>query len=123
MAPTHLRRAPEPEPPTPEVVVSYSGFLLPLQESLGRYLQSLGLSSDSRPGTGMSLRDSLLATAERSMGLDWAAREPLLAAMKVALRRSLLQFGIENNRAEEVAEHLVSWFKIQAVGLGRTETA
>lgn len=71
----------------------------------------------------MNLIDSLLATAERSMGLDWTSREPLIASMKVALRRTLLQFGVETSRADEVAEHLVSWFKIQAVGLGRTEAA
>jgi hypothetical protein len=122
-ASSELRRAPEAEPPTPEVVLSYQGFLSPLKESLDRYLQSLGLSSTVPPTSGMSLRDSLLATAERSMGLDWASREPLLAGMKVALRRTLMQFGIARGRDEEAAEHLVSWFKIQAVGLGHTEAA
>lgn len=121
--PSDLRRAPEPEPPTPEVVRSYDGSLSQLKDGFERYLQSLGVSPTVPSAGGMSFEDSLLATADRSMGLDWASREPLLAGMKVALRRTLLQFGVESGRAEEVAEHLVSWFKIQAVGLGHTEAA
>ena len=121
--PTDLRRAPEPEPPTPEVVRSYEGSLSPLKESFEQYLQSLGVSPKLPAAGGMSFTDSLLATADRSLGLDWASREPLLAAMKVALRRTLSQFGIERVRAEQVAEHLLSWLKIQAVGLGNSEAA
>jgi Abortive infection C-terminus len=122
-APPELRRAPEPESPVAEVVLSYQGFLSTLKESFDRYLDSLGLGPSVYPASGMNLRDSLLATAERSMGLDWAKREPLMAAMKVALRKTLRQFGIDSRRAEEGAEHLVSWFKIQAVGLEHAEAS
>jgi hypothetical protein len=122
-APPDMRRAPEPDAPTPEVVRSYEGTLSPLKNDFEGYLRSLNVSPTVMASDGMSFEDSLLATADRSMGLDWASREPLLAGMKVALRRTLLQFGVESRRAEEIAEHLVSWFKIQAVGFGHTEAA
>jgi Arc/MetJ family transcription regulator len=111
-------RASEPAPPAAEIVPSYEGALSPLKESLDQYLESLGLSAVGTAPVGVRLTDSLLATAERSMGLDWTAREALQAAMKVGLRRTLVQFGVDHDRAERGAEHLVSWLKIQAVGLG-----
>jgi hypothetical protein len=114
-------RVSEPAPPTAEVVPSYEGALLPLKNALSQYLETLGLSTVTGTPTGANLRDSLLAAAERHMGLDWTTREPLQAAMKVALRRTLVQFGIDRARAEQGAEHLTSWLKIQAVGLTAAE--
>jgi hypothetical protein len=116
-APMH---ASEPAPPTAEVVPSYDGVLSPLKEALDQYLHSLGLMTPDSAQASVSLRDSVLAVAERNMGLDWTSREPLQAAMKVALRRTLVQFGINQRSAEQSAEHLVSWLKIQAVGLGNS---
>jgi hypothetical protein len=60
-------------------------------------------------------------TAEQHTGLDWAEREPLQAAMRVALRRTLVRFGFEKDRAENTAGDLVSWFKTHATGLTNTE--
>jgi hypothetical protein len=108
----------EPSRPTPEVVRAYAGMLLPLKGSFDQYLQSLGLPVGHLTRDGPNVSDSLLATAEQHMGMDWTEREPLQAAMKVALRRTLVRFGVEPERAEEAASHLVSWLKIQAVGLG-----
>jgi hypothetical protein len=119
-ASTELRRAPEPDIPNAEVVPSYEGVLSPLKSALGEYLKSLDLSSKQVFPTA-NLRDSLLASADPHLGLDWASRETLLAGMKVALRRTLIQFGIEHKRADQSAEHLVSWLKIQAVGLTTAE--
>lgn len=115
--------AAEPTPPTAEVVPSYEGVLSPLKEALAQYLESLGLSAAVETPAGADLRDSLLATAERHMGLDWTTRDSLLAAMKVSLRRTLVQFGVDRGWVEQCAEHLVSWLKIQAVGLTSTEQA
>ena len=60
-ASTDLRRAPESEPPVPEVVRTYEGFLSPLKNGFERYLQSLGISASIPSASGMSFRDSLLA--------------------------------------------------------------
>jgi hypothetical protein len=103
--------------PTAQFVPSYQGILSPLRGELQRYLDSLDLAT-TPSGTGSTqLVDSLLATAERNMGIDWMEREALQARMKVALRRVLIQFGIAREEAVSCAEHLVSWFRIQAVGV------
>jgi hypothetical protein len=57
-----------------------------------------------------SFRDSLLATAEQHMGLDWNERLPMRAAMKIAIKRVCLRFGIDPNRAEQNSEMLTGWF-------------
>jgi hypothetical protein len=108
----------EPAPPTPEVVRAYQGLLSPLKDSFDQYLESLGLPIGHLARDGANISDSLLATAEQHMGLDWTEREPLQASMKVALRRTLIQFGVAPEFADKTASHLVSWLKIQAVGLG-----
>jgi hypothetical protein len=105
-------------PPTPEVVHEYQGLLLPLKNSFDQYLDSLGLPVANLTRDGANASDSLLATAEQHMGLDWTEREPLQAGMKVALRRTLTRFGVAPRFADETASHLVSWLKIQAKGLG-----
>ena len=69
------------------------------------------------PAAGADLTDSILATAEESMGLDWNQREALQARMKVACKRVMVQFGINAEKAEEVAERLVAWMRIQAPDL------
>lgn len=98
---------------TPEVVPTYEGALSSLKTPLQDFLQTLG-GLEAAAATGTNLRDSVLATAERGMGLDWTSREPLQAAMKVALRRTLIKFGIEPARAEQTAERLVAWLKKNA---------
>jgi hypothetical protein len=116
--------ASEPSAPTPEVVSGYQGELSPLKASFGQYLEALGLSTAGVAARdGASFLDSLLATAEQHMGLDWTEREPLQAGMRVALRRTLIRFGVEHERADEAAEHLVSWLRIQAAGLTGTQQA
>jgi hypothetical protein len=115
--------ASEPAPPIPEVVSGYQGLLLPLKSSFDQYLQLLGVTITGEPRDGPRLSDSLLATAEEHMGLDWTEREPLQSAMKVALRRTLVRFGDDPKHADEVAVHLVSWLRIQAVGLGEAARA
>jgi hypothetical protein len=127
---------PEPAPaipaetPTPgfaspdaEVVSAYQGDLLPLKASFDQHMKSLGFAAPGMVRDGANLSDSLLATAEQHTGLDWAEREPLRAAMTVALRRTLVRFGFEKDRAEKTAGDLVSWFKTHAAGLTNSEPA
>lgn len=114
-------RAATPVPTTGEVVPTYEGALSSLKTPLQEFLHTLGGLETAVASTGTNLRDSILATAEHRMGLDWTSREPLQAAMKVALRRTLIKFGIEAARAEQTAERLVAWFKKNAATL--TESA
>src|SRR6202795_3450522 len=114
-------RAATPVTATAEVVPTYEGALSSLKSPLQDFLQTLAGLEAAVASTGTNLRDSILATAERRMGLDWTSREPLQAAMKVALRRTLIRFGIEAARAEQTAERLVAWFKKNGATL--TESA
>ena len=94
---------------TTQVVSEYNGPLSRFKVPIQDFLASLGGLEAVAAST--NLRDSLLATAERNMGLDWTEREPLRAAMKVALKRTLTKFGVAPDRAEQTAERLVEWFK------------
>lgn len=110
-------RAATPVAMTAEVVPTYEGALSSLKTPLQEFLQTLGGLEAAAATTGTSLRDSILATAESGMGLDWTSREPLQAAMKVGLRRTLIKFGIEATRAEQTAERLVAWLRTYAATL------
>jgi hypothetical protein len=116
-------RAATPVATAAEVVPTYEGSLSSLKTPLQDFLQRLGGLETAAATTGTNLRDSILATAERSMGLDWVSREPLQAAMKVALRRTLIKFGIEVTRAEQTAERLVAWLRTNAATLTETTPA
>lgn len=116
-------RAATPMVTTADVVPTYDGALSTLKAPLQEFLQTLGGLETAAATAGTNLRDSILATAERSMGLDWTSREPLQAAMKVALRRTLTKFGIEAARAEQTAERLVAWLKTNAATLTETTPA
>lgn len=113
-------RAATPMATTADVVPTYDGALSSLKMPLQEFLQTLGGLETAAATAGTNLRDSILATAERSMGLDWTSREPLQATMKVALRRMLTKFGIEAARAEQTAERLVAWLKTNAAALTET---
>jgi hypothetical protein len=63
------------------------------------------------------LVESLLATADQNLGVDWEQRPALQARLKVASRRVLVRFGLEPERAEGVAERLVAWMKAEASGV------
>jgi hypothetical protein len=115
-------RAATPVAMTPEVVPTYEGALSSLKTPLQNFLQTLG-GLEAAAATGSNLCDSILATAEGGMGLDWTAREPLQAAMKVALRKTLIKFGIEPLRAEQTAEKLVAWLKKNAATISEGTSA
>jgi Abortive infection C-terminus len=107
-------RAATPVAMTAEVVPTYDGALSNLKTPLQDFLRTLGGLEAAAATSGTNLSDSILATAEGGIGLDWTSREPLQAAMKVALRRTLVKFGIEPTRVEQTAEKLVSWLKTNA---------
>lgn len=106
-------RPPQETHPTIEVVMAYEGILAPLKGELTQYVRALGLTRISDSAADSSLIDSLLATADQNMGTDWKSRDTLQAQLKVALRRTLVQFGLESKIAGERAEQLVEWFKVK----------
>jgi hypothetical protein len=116
-------RAATPVAPAAAVVPTYDGALSNLKSPLEEFLRTLGGLEAAAASTNTNLRDSLLATAERGIGLDWTSREPLQAAMKVALRRTLIKFGIEPSRAEHTAERLLAWLRTNAAAIPETTQA
>jgi hypothetical protein len=104
--------------PLTEVLPTYAGSLEPLGAGLGDFLSAEGVNPAGAAAGGARLVDSLLATAEQHMGLDWKRREPLQARLKVACKRVLVQFGSAPEKAENVAERLVAWLRVQAPEVG-----
>lgn len=100
--------------PTTALVPGYQGTLAPLRSGVEGFLATAGLDSSSVDPGGAHLLDSLLATADASMGLDWKERPPLQARVKVACRRVLVRFGVPTDEAEKIAEQFVAWLRIQA---------
>jgi Abortive infection C-terminus len=124
-------QAPAPEPVEPPgigavpaawaltaLVPIYGGLLEPLRDGVEGFLIAEDLDPAGAAEGGMRLIDSLLATAEQNMGLDWKQREPLQARLKVACKRVLVQFGSAPEKAEDVAERFVGWLRVQAPEVG-----
>jgi hypothetical protein len=110
--PSDLRRAPT-SPPTAEVVQSYTGRLAALRPALEDLLKAEVLRSAEGPADAPNLADSLLATADHNMGLDWKQREALQARLKVACKRVLVQFGFDGEKAERGSTRVVEWMRSQ----------
>jgi abortive infection Abi-like protein len=97
-----------------DLVPRYEGFLEPLRTGLGDFLNAEGVDPAVIGEASTRLIDSLLATADQNMGLDWKRREPLQARLKVSCKRVLVRFGATPANAENVAERLVAWLRVQA---------
>lgn len=109
--------------PLTEILPTYSGLLEPLRAGLRAFLSAEGVDPAGAAEGGARLLDSLLATAEQNMGLDWKRREPLQARLKVACKRVLVQLGSAPDNAEEVAGRLVAWLRIQTSEAGSETSA
>ena len=101
-----------------EVVPNYGGLLEPLRSGVKGFLISEGLEPAGATEGGAKLIDSLLATSEENMGLDWKQRESLQARLKVACKRVLVRFGSAPEEAEGMAERFVVWLRVQAPEIG-----
>jgi len=106
------------EVPLAELVPAYGGRLEALRQALSDFLTAEGVGPAAESEGGVRLTDSLLATVEQNMGLDWKRREALQARVKVACKRVLVQFGSDAAKAENVAERLVAWLLVQAPEVG-----
>ncbi len=125
--------APGPAPAVPDsvpvqesaaveaAVNTHAGELSHLSDACGEYVNSLSLPFPAVSPPIAEVAASLLAAAERHLGLDWSEREPLQAAMRVAIRQIFSGAGVPDPQARKAAEHVVSWLKIQtAAGSGPT---
>lgn len=104
--------------PLTEVLQAYVGLLGPLRTGLVGFLSAEGIDPEAASDGGARLTDSLLATAEQNIGLDWKGREPLQARLKVACKRVFVRFGFAPEKADDVAERLVTWLRVQAPDVG-----
>jgi hypothetical protein len=109
-----LKPAPAPvSRPVTEVVPVYEGRLAAMRPGLEGFLGAEGWQFRQVAPDDRKLVDSLLATADQNMGLDWRQREGLQARLKVAFRRVLVQFGSDPEKARRISERLVTWLRIQ----------
>jgi hypothetical protein len=100
--------------PQTELVPLYAGRLQALRAGIKAFLVAEGLDPEHSADGEMHLIDSLLATADQNMGLDWKRREPLQARLKIVCKRVLVRFCTAPDRADEIAERLVGWLRVQA---------
>ena len=99
--------------PVTTLAPTYSGILDAIRPDLEAFLVAEGVKP-AEAGTGADqLVDSLLATAEQNMGLDWNFRDQLQARLKVACKRVLLRFGSTPEKADKVAKQMVVWLREQ----------
>lgn len=100
-------------PPLAEVIPSYTGRLATLRPAFEAFLRTEGGQPAHVPASSASLADSMLATADQNMGLDWKQREALQARLRIAFKRVLVRFGFEAKNADEVAGKVLAWMRIQ----------
>jgi len=101
-----------------DVIRTYEGPLHALRPGLVDFLVAEGVDPTGQAEGGARLLDSLLATAEQHLGLDWTQRESLQARLKVAFKRVLVQFGVPPLNAPRVADRLMTWLRVQARDVG-----
>jgi hypothetical protein len=100
--------------PTTELVAEYTGNLAPLRVGVEAFLHAEGVDPAVVGTDGVRLIDSLLATADQNMALDWKHRETMQAKLKVACKRVLVRFAYAADKADAVADRFVSWLLVQA---------
>lgn len=106
------------EEPLADLVPAYEGQLESLRKGLGHLLSAEGVDPALAAEGSSQLTDSLLATLENNMGLDWRRRETLKARLKVASKRVLVNFGSDAEKANNLSERLVAWLESHAPEAG-----
>lgn len=102
------------EGPVVKLQIDYKGELLTLRKGFEAFLGAEGVNPATAGEGGVRLIDSLLATAEQNMALDWKQRDTVQAKLKVSCKRVLVRFGCAAEQADAVADRLVSWLRVQA---------
>ena len=102
--------------PVTKLVPTYSGILDKIKPDLEAFLVNEGVKlSEAGAGAGQ-LVDSLLATIEQNMGLDWEIRDQLQARLKLACKRIFVRFGYAPQGADMIAKKMVAWLREHASG-------
>lgn len=99
--------------PLTTLIPRYSGKLDTIRQDLRAFLTTLGLDLADVSFGRERLVDSLLATAEQHMSLDWRISESKQARLKVAFKRVLFRFRFTKQRADEVTTRVVGWLREQ----------
>lgn len=94
-------------------VSTYNGIYATLRHGIKSFLIAEGLKKTNEKKGKNKIIDSLLATAEQNMGLDWKKRETLQARLRVAIKRVLVHFGLPTEKSEIISGHLIAWFRVQ----------
>lgn len=102
------------EGPVTELQADYRGDLASLRDGARAFLLAESVDPAAVDSAGARLIDSLLATAEQNMALDWKQREAMLSKLKVASKRVLVRFGCRPEEADTLASRFVSWLRVQA---------
>jgi hypothetical protein len=96
----------------PEVTSTYNGRLAPLRPKLNVFLLSEGLDTSATISDGAHIVDSLLATVDENMGVDWRTRATLQSRLKVSSKRVFLRFGQKTEQAEHLSKRLLDWLSV-----------
>ena len=99
--------------PLVQIVSNYTGSLASMQPALAAFLDAEGYYAANSHLDWASIINSLLATAENTVSIDWKKRENVQARLKVACKRVLIQLGIKDLEAETIAKRLLVWMRIQ----------
>ena len=99
--------------PVTTLVPTYSGALDRIRLDLEAFLIAEEIKLVEASNEGDQLVNSLLATADKNMTLDWENRENIQARLKVACKRVFISFGFEAQKADKVAKAMVDWLREQ----------
>lgn len=111
--PVEVSWSPAEEGPVSILTSAYAGELEAFRHELEVFLTTEGVEPPEAEEGDNRLIDSLLATVEENTGLDWKERKSIQARLKVVCKRVLVHFGVDTDKASEVAGRLVVWLRIQ----------
>ena len=99
--------------PVTTLVPTYSGALDRIRPDLETFLIAEKVKLVEASNGGDQLVNSLLATVDKNMTLDWKNRKNIQARLKVACKRVFISFGFEAQKADKVAKEMVDWLREQ----------
>ena len=95
------------------LVPIYSGTLNRIRADLEAFLIAEEVKLAEASDGSDQLVDSLLATAEQNIRLDWKTRTQIQAGLKIACKRVFIRFGFAPQKADKVAKAMIDWLREQ----------
>lgn len=89
----------------PAVSIAPSAQLHQAAPAITQLLKSVGVADAG------SLAEKIVATAEANTGVDWRVREPLLARLRISLRRVLQSAQIAHEKTPQLIEQVIEILK------------